>query len=156
MLAKPGFGRQTTNDSDSIATTASSVRDICLAAKRAARGLALLDSASKDAALLAVADALEARIPEILEANARDMEAGREAGLDAALLDRLRLDEGRVAAMARGVREIVALPDPVGEVVDGSGCPTGSTCAGCASPSAWWPSSTRRGPTSRSTPRRWR
>ena len=63
--------------------------------------------------------------PEILEANARDMEAGRANGLDAALLDRLALDEGRVKAMADGVRAIAALPDPVGEVIDGQRLPNG-------------------------------
>ena len=88
--------------------------------RAAARELATLGSAYKDRALLAIADALEARTPEILEANARDLEAGRESGLSPALMDRLALDEARVAAMARGVREIVALPDPVGEVIDGS------------------------------------
>ena len=103
-----------------MAVATSSVTDLCRAAKGAARQLAALDSATKDRALLAVADALEARTPEFLEANARDLEAGRESGLSAALMDRLALDAGRVAAMAKGVREIVALPDPVGEVIDGS------------------------------------
>jgi glutamate-5-semialdehyde dehydrogenase len=103
-----------------MAVATQSVTDLARAAKSAARELAALDSATKDAALLAVAEALEARTAEILEANARDLEAGRESGLSAALMDRLALDEGRVAAMARGVREIVALPDPVGEVLDGS------------------------------------
>src|SRR5215217_4501083 len=102
-----------------------SVTDICLAAKAAARGLAATSSAVKDAALLAMASALEARTPEILEANARDLEAGRESGLSDALMDRLALDERRVAAMAAGVREIVALPDPVGEVLDGFRLPNG-------------------------------
>src|ERR687898_765883 len=102
-----------------------SVSDICLAAKAAARGLAATSSAVKDAALLAMASALEARTPEILEANARDLEAGRESGLSSALMDRLALDERRVAAMAAGVREIVALPDPVGEVIDGFRLPNG-------------------------------
>jgi glutamate-5-semialdehyde dehydrogenase len=102
-----------------------SVTDICLAAKAAARGLAATSSAVKDAALLAMAAALEARTPEILEANARDLEAGRESGLSDALMDRLALDERRVAAMAAGVREIVALPDPVGEVLDGFRLPNG-------------------------------
>jgi glutamate-5-semialdehyde dehydrogenase len=88
-------------------------------AKRASRALAQLDTASKDAALLAIADALEARVPEILEANALDLEAGRVAGLSSALMDRLKLDASRVAAMAAGVRAIAALPDPVGEVLDG-------------------------------------
>ena len=87
--------------------------------------LATLGSGVKDAALNAIADALEARTDEILEANARDMAAGEESGLDAALLDRLRLDRRRVGAMAAGVRQIVALPDPVGEVIDGFRLPNG-------------------------------
>ncbi len=103
-----------------MAVATQSVTELCRAAKAAARELAALDSATKDRALLAVADALEARAPEILEANARDLEAGRESGLSDALMDRLALDGGRIAGMARGVREIVALPDPVGEVVEGS------------------------------------
>ena len=81
--------------------------------------LAQLDRGTKDAALHAIADALIGRTDEILEANARDMEAGREGGLTAALLDRLALDASRVAAMADGVRQVAALDDPVGEVVDG-------------------------------------
>jgi glutamate-5-semialdehyde dehydrogenase len=64
-----------------MATTAVSVTDTCRAAKAAARGLAALPTTVKDAALLAIADGLEERAPEILEANARDMEAGRERGL---------------------------------------------------------------------------
>jgi glutamate-5-semialdehyde dehydrogenase len=102
-----------------MAVAASSVAETCAAARRAGRVLAALDTAGKDRALRAIADALEARIPEILEANARDMEAGEAADIGAALLDRLRLDESRVRAMAAGVRQIVALPDPVGEVMDG-------------------------------------
>jgi glutamate-5-semialdehyde dehydrogenase len=102
-----------------MAVVAKSVTDICRAAKVAARRLALTSSEVKNRALLAIASALEARTPEILEANARDLEAGRESGLSAALMDRLALDERRIAAMAAGVREIVALPDPVGEVLDG-------------------------------------
>ena len=108
-----------------IAVDTSSVAEICRAAKAASRVLALLDTRVKDAALLAVADALEARSGEILAANARDLEAGRESGLSAALMDRLALDERRVTAMADGVRAIVALPDPVGEVIDGSRLPNG-------------------------------
>ncbi|HKH19219.1 MAG TPA: glutamate-5-semialdehyde dehydrogenase [Solirubrobacteraceae bacterium] len=103
-----------------MAVATHSVTDLCRAARSAARELATLDSATKDRALLAVADALEARTPEILEANARDLEAGRESRLSAALMDRLALDPGRTGAIARGVREIVALPDPVGEVIGGS------------------------------------
>jgi glutamate-5-semialdehyde dehydrogenase len=109
------------------ATTAGAptVAELCLAARDASRSLAALPTGTKDAALGAIADALEARTAEILEANARDMEAGRASGLDAALLDRLALDEGRVKAMADGVRAIAALPDPVGEVIDGQRLPNG-------------------------------
>jgi glutamate-5-semialdehyde dehydrogenase len=102
-----------------------SVTDVCLAAKAASRALATMRTADKDAALLRVADALEERAPEILEANARDMEAGRENGLDAALQDRLKLTEERIAGIARGVRAIIALPDPVGETIEGHRLPNG-------------------------------
>jgi glutamate-5-semialdehyde dehydrogenase len=103
-----------------MATTAVSVGDICAAAQQASRRLATLGSGVKDAALEAIADALIARSDEILEANARDLEAGRENGLSAALLDRLALSHSRIEAMAAGVRKIASLPDPVGEVIDGS------------------------------------
>src|SRR4051812_32193793 len=102
-----------------MATTAVSVAEVCRAARAASRRLAALPTAEKDAALHRIADALEARTAEILEANARDLEAGREAGLSAALIDRLTLDEERIAAIAAQVRDIAALPDPVGEVLDG-------------------------------------
>src|SRR5438093_7726501 len=102
-----------------MAVETRTVAGICLEAKRASRVLAQLDRGTKDAALHAIAEALVARRTEILEANARDMEAGREAGLGDALLDRLALDEARVAAMADGLRQVAALEDPVGEVVEG-------------------------------------
>ncbi|MDX6669965.1 MAG: glutamate-5-semialdehyde dehydrogenase, partial [Solirubrobacteraceae bacterium] len=103
-----------------MATTATQfVAAVCAAARRASRHLARLDTATKNRALLAIADALDARVAEVLEANARDMEAGERNDVGAALLDRLRLDEERVAAIAEGVRAIVALPDPVGEVIEG-------------------------------------
>jgi glutamate-5-semialdehyde dehydrogenase len=108
-----------------MATTATSVADLCLRARDAARILSATDTATKDRALHAIAAALEARTPEILEANARDLDAGRESGLSEALMDRLALDEDRVRAMADGVRKIAALPDPVGEVVDGWRLPNG-------------------------------
>jgi glutamate-5-semialdehyde dehydrogenase len=101
-----------------MATRTQTVEEICLQAKRAARRLATLDSATKDAALGAIADALEARVDEILEANAGDLEDGRSAGLDAALLDRLALDPERVGQVAAGVRDIAALFDPVGEEIE--------------------------------------
>jgi glutamate-5-semialdehyde dehydrogenase len=108
-----------------MATTTTSVTEICRAAKRASRTLATLDAGTKDVALESIAAALVERSAEILEANARDLEAAREAGIGAALIDRLALDEQRVAEMAAGVRKIAALPDPVGEVLDGSTLPNG-------------------------------
>jgi glutamate-5-semialdehyde dehydrogenase len=108
-----------------VATVARSVSDICLQARDAARSLAALPTDTKNAALLAIADALIDRSDEILEANARDMEAGRAAGLDSALLDRLALDPARIAGIAAGTLAIAALPDPVGEVVEGRRLPNG-------------------------------
>ena len=102
-----------------MAIAVASVADTCAAAKRAARVLARTDTAVKDAALEAIAAALESRLQEILAANERDMQIAREADIGAALLDRLRLDEDRVGAIARAVRQIVALADPVGEVIYG-------------------------------------
>ena len=86
-----------------------SVTDICLAARAASRVLATMSTAVKDASLLRVADALEERAPEILEANARDLEAGRENGLSDALMDRLALDPKRLAGIADAVRSIAAI-----------------------------------------------
>jgi glutamate-5-semialdehyde dehydrogenase len=106
-------------------TTETSVADVCRSARRAARELAQIDTARKDAALSAIAHALVEHSGEILAANALDMKAGREAGLGDALLDRLALDEQRIAGMARAVAQIVALPDPVGEVIEGRRLPNG-------------------------------
>jgi glutamate-5-semialdehyde dehydrogenase len=108
-----------------VATAVSSVADVCLAARRAARELAQIDTARKDAALSGIAHALIERTEEILMANALDMESGRESGLSDALLDRLALDETRIAGIADAVEQIVALPDPVGEVLEGRRLPNG-------------------------------
>ncbi|MEA2315729.1 MAG: glutamate-5-semialdehyde dehydrogenase, partial [Solirubrobacteraceae bacterium] len=108
-----------------MATATTSIAQQCSAAKRAARSLARLDSAVKNAALEAIAVALQARSHEILAANERDMQAAREAAIGDALLDRLRLDDARIAAIARAVREIAALGDPVGELIDGQRLPNG-------------------------------
>jgi glutamate-5-semialdehyde dehydrogenase len=80
----------------------------------AAAALALAGTAAKNAALLAAASAIRARVTGILEANARDMSAARAANLSGALLDRLALDEQRIESMARGIEAVVALADPVG------------------------------------------
>jgi glutamate-5-semialdehyde dehydrogenase len=91
----------------------------------AAAGLAPLARKDKDAALLAMADALVASTDRVLAANAEDVEAGRASGTTEALLDRLSLTAARVAAMADGLRHVATLPDPVGEVVRGSSLPNG-------------------------------
>ncbi|MFZ0039888.1 MAG: glutamate-5-semialdehyde dehydrogenase [Solirubrobacteraceae bacterium] len=108
-----------------MASTAVSIAETCLAAQRASRSLATLGSEVKDGALEAIAQALESNVDVILEANVRDLEVGQENGLSDALLDRLALTESRIEAMAAGVRKIAALPDPVGEVIDGSRLPNG-------------------------------
>jgi glutamate-5-semialdehyde dehydrogenase len=108
-----------------MATTVASVTDICAAAKRASHQLGLLGSDVKNRALEAIADALIEHTSEILEANARDLDAGRQNGLSPALIDRLTLDESRVRAIAEGTRKIAVLPDPVGEVIDGFRLPNG-------------------------------
>src|SRR5436189_1372254 len=108
-----------------MAVQTRSVADVCAAAKEASRTLARLDSGTRDAALEAIAAALEARTDEIVEANALNLRAGEEAQLSPALMDRLKLTPERVAAIARGVREIAALRDPVGEVLEGFRLPSG-------------------------------
>jgi glutamate-5-semialdehyde dehydrogenase len=102
-----------------MAIAVQSVADTCARAKRASRVLARTSTAVKDDALRAIAAALEQRGEEIMQANERDMQAGAELDIGEALLDRLRLDEQRIAAIAAAVRQIVALGDPVGEVIDG-------------------------------------
>ena len=102
-----------------MATAVASIAELCSAAKRASRTLARLDGSIKDAALDAIAAALERRTDEILAANERDMQLGAEAEIGDALLDRLRLDESRIGSIAAAARQIAALPDPVGEVIEG-------------------------------------
>jgi glutamate-5-semialdehyde dehydrogenase len=102
-----------------MATTATSVVEICRAAKEASYGLAALTTDTKNAALSKLAEQLEGSVDQILEANAADVEAARAAGVEAGVLDRLSLDQERIAGIVAGVRDIVALPDPVGEVIEG-------------------------------------
>jgi len=87
-------------------------------AKTAARELARLTTPEKNGCLLAMAEAIEASRDSIKEANARDMAAAAETGLSSAMLDRLKLDDKRIAGMAKGLREVAALPDPVGRILD--------------------------------------
>jgi glutamate-5-semialdehyde dehydrogenase len=94
-------------------------------AKAASRKLAILDTAIKNHWLLASADRLIAATPEIMAANSLDIDAAPGFGLSDAAIDRLRLDAKRIAAIAQGLREVAALPDPVGEVIDGFTRPGG-------------------------------
>ena len=87
-------------------------------AKEVARVLATA-GALKDKALLSIADALIENTDYILEENAKDLEAGKEAGLTNALLDRLALSPERIKGMAEGARQVEALPDPCGRVISG-------------------------------------
>lgn len=96
------------------------VRRLAGGARQAARVLALLSRAEKDAALEALADAIAAATPQIVAANEEDLARGRASGMPESLLDRLRLDEARVADVASALRDVAGLPDPVGEIVRGS------------------------------------
>jgi glutamate-5-semialdehyde dehydrogenase len=94
-------------------------------AKAASRELAKLTTAEKNACLLAMATALEQNADAIKQANALDMEFGASHGLSAAMLDRLKLDDKRIAGMAKGLREVAALPDPIGKILDERTRPNG-------------------------------
>ena len=96
------------------------VRDACVRARSASLDLAQATRAVKDAALHAMADALVANTDAIVAANDRDVTAAEAAGVGGHLIDRLRLDAARVAGMATGLRDVAGLPDPIGEVVQGS------------------------------------
>src|SRR5581483_7882179 len=106
--------RSVAHDSE---TVGAAMRAVGAAARAAARALANAPRGQKDRASTQAAAALRARAGEILAANARDLAAAKARGLAAAFLDRLTLDGKRVEAMARGLEEIAALPDPVGRVL---------------------------------------
>ena len=95
------------------------------AAREASRLLARASTAQKNKALLSVADALDRARPLLVEANERDLAAGRVAGLNSALLDRLALTPARIDGMIAGLRQVAALPDPVGAIRDMSYRPSG-------------------------------
>src|SRR3954469_11254694 len=103
----------------------SHVAELGRRAKAASRALAQASTAPKDAALLTAADLLLERAPEIQAANQVDLGAAAAAGMAAGPLDRLRLTDARLAGMANGLRTVAALPDPVGEVLDGWKRPNG-------------------------------
>ena len=101
------------------------VKDICTEARQAARRLSVVPTGVKNQVLLSLAQALEQNATALREANAKDLAAGREAGLSAAMLDRLTLSDKVIASMAQGLRDVAALPDPVGEVTGMSRRPNG-------------------------------
>jgi glutamate-5-semialdehyde dehydrogenase len=103
-------------------------------AKAASRELAKLTTAEKNSCLLAMADALEKNAAALKQANALDMEAGAKMGLTTAMLDRLKLDDKRIAGMAKGLRDVAALPDPVGKVLDERTRPNGLKLQKIATP----------------------
>jgi glutamate-5-semialdehyde dehydrogenase len=106
-------------------TTAEEIGELGRRARGAAIGLAPLPRSAKDAALLAMADALVEATEQVIAANEIDLARGRESGMAEGMLDRLALDEKRIAAMAEGLRQVAGLPDPVGEVIRGSTLPNG-------------------------------
>ncbi len=112
---------------DAVSATATREHVLAAAARArvAAAALALLTRAAKDRALLAMADAVQDRRPEILAANESDVQAAADGGTAESLVDRLRLTVPRVDAMAAGLHELATLPDPVGTVVRGSLLPNG-------------------------------
>jgi glutamate-5-semialdehyde dehydrogenase len=101
------------------------VLETCQAAKRASKSLATLRTDVKDAVLLDIADTLETRSADIRATNAEDVRRGRDNGLTEALIDRLTLTDARITGMANGLRQVVGLKDPVGEVVSGWTLPNG-------------------------------
>ena len=101
------------------------VADLARAGRAAQRALARMDDAARAAALRSAGAALRAASAQVLEANAGDLAAGETNGLSPAMLDRLRLDAGRLEGIAAAVEAVAALPDPVGEVIDRSTAPSG-------------------------------
>ena len=108
-----------------MSEAAEAVQEQARRAKQASRLLASLSADIKNRALRTMADALQNHTNFLCDANAADVAAGRERGLSDALVDRLMLDEKRIAGMAEGLRQVAALPDPVGQVMEGSRRPNG-------------------------------
>jgi glutamate-5-semialdehyde dehydrogenase len=105
--------------------TTTSMTELGSRAKAASKALALASTAAKDAALVAAADLLLERTDDVLRANVEDVERAEQQGTTATVVDRLRLTAARVESMANGLRQVAALPDPVGEVVEGWVRPNG-------------------------------
>ena len=115
-------------------TLTEQMTDLAKSARAASRELAKLTTAEKNLCLLAMANALAVSAPVLKSANAKDMETGAQMGLSAAMLDRLKLDDKRIASMAQGLREVAALPDPVGRILDDRTRPNGLRLQKIATP----------------------
>lgn len=103
--------------------TASILAGVGARAREAATSLRVATTEQKNAALNAAADAVAAHKDEILAANARDVEAAKANGVSGAMLDRLKIDGARFAGVVQAIRDVAALPDPVGEVIESLGPP---------------------------------
>jgi len=123
------------------------VLGIAADAKKASHTLAGAPSPAKDAALLRMAEELVKNTEFLLDENGKDVRYAREKGLSSAMVDRLTLKAETVSGIARGLREVAALPDPVGKVTSMWKRPNGLASAGCGYPSAWSASSMSPGPT---------
>jgi glutamate-5-semialdehyde dehydrogenase len=110
------------------------MKQLAREAKQASRQLAKLGTDEKNACLLAMATALETQKDAVKAANEQDLAGAQESGLSTAMLDRLRLDEKRIGAMAKGLREVAALPDPVGRILDERVRPNGLKLQKVATP----------------------
>ncbi len=108
-----------------ISDVAAYMAELGQRARQASRALAAADTHAKNSALEAIADELEYKRDNLIEENKKDLEAGAAKGLDAALLDRLELNDARIDSMIEGLRQIAALPDPIGEIFDMKYRPTG-------------------------------
>src|SRR5262245_59902976 len=104
---------------------AKKIETLCKKAREAAPVVAKLSTDTKNKVLLETAEALVARKAEIITENAKDLKAGAKKKLSAAMMDRLTLNEKRIVEMAKGLREVAALPDPLGRVVKTWGQPNG-------------------------------
>jgi Gamma-glutamyl phosphate reductase len=124
-------------------TTSVSTQEKLLRARAASSQLALLSTAEKNALLLAIAAAVESRESSILQSNRADVEA---SGLEGAMRDRLLLTPSRISEMARGVRDVAALPDPIGDTLAEWRNPTACAFGKCACRWAWSGLSTNRVP----------
>ena len=118
--------------------TAPALEQLAGRVRAAAREVARAPGSARDDALHLAADLLEDGWPALVEANRSDLERAESAGMVDAARDRLRLTEQRVRDMAGGLRKVAALPDPVGEVVEGWVRPNGLRVTRVRVPSGWW------------------